>query len=206
VHFIGLLNRQGAEDAKKSESKTTATAKAQRRKGTQRKAKTKSEILQFLAVFLCAFAPLRLMPFSAFPPRLCASAVIAFVFPGVPGALAVNPRFSPGSPQAPPPDSVGRISPKGVIRRMPANVGLRYANPTCNYPVLRRVRLRTNKLLTVSISRDGARSAPYRISLRPLASLRLMLFSAFPLRPCTSAVIAFAFLRRPWRLGGSQIP
>jgi hypothetical protein len=51
------LNRKGAEA---------------QRDAKENKSKTKSEILKFFAVLLCAFAPLRLLPFSALPLRpLC---------------------------------------------------------------------------------------------------------------------------------------
>jgi hypothetical protein len=71
------LNRQGAKRAKR---KMTATAKAQRRKGTQRK--TQSEVLCgycFSLRFLRVSAPLR-------------SSLLIFASLGVLGAMAVPPE------------------------------------------------------------------------------------------------------------------
>ncbi|MGH8599963.1 MAG: hypothetical protein ACRET1_04820, partial [Burkholderiales bacterium] len=74
------LNRQAAKNAKKkADQKTTATAKARRRK---EKPQRFSDL-----VFLCGYCLL-----SAFPLRLCASAVTPLLLPflGALGALAVT--------------------------------------------------------------------------------------------------------------------
>ncbi|HET8609427.1 MAG TPA: hypothetical protein VFM11_06780 [Burkholderiales bacterium] len=69
------MNRQGARDAKEKQIKKANGKRKDAKAAKERKEKPKQK---FFAAFLCAFAPLRLLLFSAFPLRLCASAVIDF--------------------------------------------------------------------------------------------------------------------------------
>jgi hypothetical protein len=69
-----MINRQGARSAKEKQIKNQL--QPQRRKGAK---KSRKELLiWFSFASRRAFAPLRLLLFSAFPLRLCAFAVIAF--------------------------------------------------------------------------------------------------------------------------------
>jgi hypothetical protein len=64
------MNRQDAKNAKKGRNNSDNRRDAEGRNGKPKQ--------KFLAAFLCASASLRLLLFSAFPLRLCASAVIDF--------------------------------------------------------------------------------------------------------------------------------